>query len=85
MATKKKDETPVTNSNVNTNNNTNNVNVNVKLEQPKPRRAPQPKKKQTNWVTKAIVLGVIGLVLSILGYYLKNLLDGGHGSIPGVH
>ncbi|TND10180.1 MAG: hypothetical protein FD123_428 [Bacteroidetes bacterium] len=86
MATKKKEETPVTNSNINTNNNTNNINLNVKVEQPKPdRRSPSPPKKKPNWVVKTIVIGIIGLVLSLLGVYLKRTLDGGHGSVPGVH
>jgi hypothetical protein len=57
------------NSNVNTNKNTNNVSVNVNVMHPKSRT---PTIQKPNWVVKAIVLGVIGLVLSFAGYYAKN-------------
>lgn len=86
MAVKKKDETPVTNSNINTNNNTNNVNVNVKVEHPKaPRRTNPPKKSKPNWVLRAFVIGLIGLALSLVGYYVKRAYDGGNGQPPSVH
>ncbi len=69
MATK---NTP-TDSNINTNNNTNNVNVNVKVHQPK--RAATKKKPEPNWYARTIIGGIIALVLSLCGYYLKNNMD----------
>jgi hypothetical protein len=80
MATKKKEDLPVTNSNINTNNNTNHVNVNVKLEQPKKTtKSNIQAKSKPNWVVKTIVVGLIGVLLSILGIYLKNRLSDASG------
>lgn len=81
MATKKNNDAPSTISNINTNNNTNNVNVNVKLEQPKAasQNSPPPQKTKLNWVVKTIVIGIIGLALSLLGFYIKRAYDGGTG------
>lgn len=72
MSPKKKVETPPAVSNIN--NNTNNVHVDVKLEHPKP----LPPKKP-NWIVKAMVVGAIGLALSLLGYFIKKHFDGDHG------
>lgn len=67
-STVRKGETnPSANNNTNTNNNTNNVNVNVNVHEPK-RRSYTKKKKETGWLTKAIVGGIIALAVSILAY-----------------
>ena len=71
MTTKKPAEAPATNSNVNTNTNT----VNVKVEYPKPRRTTTPKSKKPNWVLKTTIVGIIGLVLSLIGFYIKKQID----------
>jgi hypothetical protein len=77
MPVKKKEETPA-NSNINTNN------INIKIEQPKAsRKITSPKKDKPNWIVKAIVIGVIGLALSLIGYYLKKTMEGGHGKPVG--
>lgn len=75
---KKLEENPITNQNIN--NNHNNINIDVKVERPKTIRKAKPKEKpKPNWVIKAIVLGVIGLTISLLGYYLKGgKSDGKH-------
>lgn len=64
MPPRKKVENPNAISNVNTNNN----HVNVNLEHPKT----NPTEKKPNWVVKTIVVGLIGLAISLLGYYIKN-------------
>jgi hypothetical protein len=66
MAAKTKTEPPTF---TNKNNNTNNVNVNVKLVHPKTNA---PAKAKPNWVVKAIVIGLIGLAISLLGYYFQR-------------
>jgi hypothetical protein len=66
MATKDKP------TNLNTNNNTSNVNVNVKVEGPKRQ---SPKKKSSNWLPKAVIGGIIALLLSAGGYYIKKSMD----------
>lgn len=83
MATKKKEEEkPFTVSNVN--NNTNNVNV--KVEYPKQRRRPPaPKQTKPNWVKKAIVIGIISLTLSLIGYFIKQHFDEQTGEAPIIH
>ena len=80
MATKKQADIPATNHNVNTNNNTNHINV--KVEYPK-KRAPSKKKDKPNWILKAVVVGVVGLVLSLVGYYVKKQID--EKEKPAVH
>ncbi|MDP2386163.1 MAG: hypothetical protein Q8M29_07315 [Bacteroidota bacterium] len=71
MATKKESEATPVNSNVN--NNTNNINLNVKVEHPKvPRKPKVVEKKKPNWVVKALVVGIIGLVASLITYYVTN-------------
>lgn len=79
MATKKTEEinnTPSSNSNVNTNN----INVNVKVERPRtsPSKTSKKQKEQPNWVLKAIVIGAIGLAVSLIGYYFKNQMTKEH-------
>jgi hypothetical protein len=64
----------VTNQNVN--NNTNNIHLNLKVEQAKaPRKTAPPKKAKPNWVVRAIVIGIIGLTLSLIGFYIKKTKD----------
>lgn len=62
-----KKEEPVGVNNVN--NNTNNVNVNVHIP---PKKRTYNKKKKPNWIVKAVVLGIIGLVVAVMTYYLTN-------------
>ena len=53
------------------------MNVNVKVEQQKaPKKPKAPEKKKPNWIVKAIVLGLIALAISLLGFYLKGEPDG---------
>ncbi len=73
MAKKTTPETSSNNRNNNTNNNTNNVNVNVNVEHP--RSNPEKKKEDPNWYTRTILGGIIALILSIGGYYIKKHLD----------
>jgi LPS O-antigen subunit length determinant protein (WzzB/FepE family) len=64
-----KKDTP-TNVNTNNNVNNNNVNVNVNVQQPK---TTEPKKtSEPNWIIKAIVVAVIGAIVSAGAYYIKN-------------
>lgn len=90
MAIKKKQETPF--SNINTNNNINNINVNVKV----PRSRKQvSKKSKPNWILKAIIVGIIGLVISFLTYYINNsfnkdkhkpaIIENGTDGVPTPH
>ena len=60
-----------TNSNINTNNNVNN-NVNNIHVHNAPRKSPIKKEKRPNWIVKAIVVAVIGLVCSVILIYVKN-------------
>ena len=62
MATKEKP------TNVNTNNNNIHVNVNVPNNTSK-------KKSDPNWYVRTIVGGIIALILSVGGYYIKKNLD----------
>ncbi len=75
MPPRKKTGNPNAISNVNTNNN--NVHVNVNLEHPKTNSAKKP-----NWIVKTIVVGIIGMALSLLGYYLKKYYDSGQKNSP---
>ncbi len=77
MAAKNKVETPATASNVNNNNNVNNINVNVKLDHPKTYSSSKGNDKP-NWIKKAIVLGVITLTLSLIGYFIKQYHEDGN-------
>jgi hypothetical protein len=83
MPVKKKEE-PINsnannniNNNINTNNNTNNnvnnnhVSVHVELSDPKS-NIREKQEHKPNWVVKAIVLALIGLAVSIIGYYATN-------------
>jgi len=83
--TRKKDEVPTTNSNVNTNNNT--INVNVNVEKPKSSRKKKAVKEESkpNWIIKAVVVGLLGLILPFFWNYIKNVLEGGHGKPAGVY
>ncbi len=76
MAAKKPDQPTISDSNVNTNN----INVNVKVEKEKAKRkSASQKQTKPNWVLKTIVVGLIGLALSIIGYFVKGQFeDGGH-------
>lgn len=67
MATK---SAPVNN---NVNNNTNNVNVNVHVKEPRKRTV--KKASKPSWITKAIVGGVIALVVSVSVYFINKNLD----------
>ena len=75
MATTKPTET---NSNIN--NNTNNVNVNVTVE--KPKRQYIKKKSEPNWDLRTILGGIIALILSLGGYYIKKGMDSGSKARP---
>ena len=57
----------------NTNNNTNNVSVKVDMKQPVEKSS--QKKSTPNWYVRTIIGGVIGLALSLCGYYLKKNMD----------
>lgn len=83
--TKKKEEVPISNSNINTSNNT--INLNVNVEKPKSSRKKKAVKEESkpNWIIKAVVVGLIGLILPFLWNYIKNVLEGGHGKLPGVY
>ncbi len=84
MATiKNKEEVPTINSSINTNNNT----INVNIEKPKSSRKKKAFKEESkpNWIIKAIVVGLIGLILPFLWNYIKNVLEGGFGKPPGVY
>lgn len=65
MPTKSTKDNPVITNN---NKNVNTVKVNVQVEHPK---INVPVKVKPNWIIKAIVIGLIGLAISLLGYYLK--------------
>lgn len=69
----------------NANNNTNNNVVNVNVKQPRaPRKKTAPKKKEEpNWVTKALVIALIGAAVSFLFYQLQKEADGGERPRPG--
>jgi hypothetical protein len=70
MAPKKQPEIPVVNTNQNTNTNT--INVNVKVDHAKPKSRPIVSKRKPNWVIRAVVIGIVGLLLSLTGYYIKS-------------
>jgi hypothetical protein len=59
----------------NINTNTNNVNVKVDVKQPRAKRDNPKKSHKPNWLTRAIVIGIITLAVSVGAYYLKNSLD----------
>lgn len=61
-----------TNNNINTNNNVNNNNVNVEVNVAHPRKSTTKKKAKPNWLIKAIVVAVIGLICSVILIYVKN-------------
>jgi hypothetical protein len=67
-----------TNVNTNTNNNTNNVNVKVNVERPK--KAIAKKTSSLSWLKKTIIGGIIALLLSVTGYYIKKQLDNKGGA-----
>jgi hypothetical protein len=82
MATKTKDEVPVTNSNINTNN----INVNVNVKRPKVVRKRTPKKEEKpNWILKAIVIGIISLALPFIWSYVKDAYEGGKAKSPAIY
>ena len=62
-----KKEQPV-NSNTNVNNNTNVVNVRIPLQ----RKRAAKKEQKPNWVLKAIVVAIIGLICSIIIIYVTH-------------
>ena len=61
-------------TNVNTNNNTSNVDIKIDA---RPKRVYLKKKSKPNWYTRTIIGGIIALLLSIAGYYFKNITDNG--------
>lgn len=62
-----------TESNVNNNHNTNNINLNVNI--PHTEQATNKEKSEPNWWTRTVIGGIIALILSLCGYYLKNNMD----------
>lgn len=58
-------EEKVGNSNINTNNITNNIKVDVKA----PKRAYTKRKTNSNWLVKAIIGGVITIIVALIIYY----------------
>ncbi len=88
MATKK--ESIPTNVNNNTNNNS--VNVKVDVYTPKRVSAKKKEKEKPNWLLKALVVALIGFVLSIITYYIKTkngshnpaVIENGAPAIDGV-
>jgi uncharacterized protein HemX len=58
-----------TNSNVNTNNNVNNIHIHP--HKPHAKKHAE-KADKLNWLVKAIIVGIIGLGLSLIGYYVKH-------------
>jgi hypothetical protein len=74
MAVKKSTSVPVNN---NINNNTNNVNLKVNITQPKERTEKKSVKKtnEPDWYKRTIIGGIIGLILSLCGYYIKKGMD----------
>ncbi len=59
-------------TNVNTNNNNNTIDIKIDA---RPKRAYTKKKSNPNWYTRTIIGGIIALLLSIAGYYIKSSLD----------
>lgn len=59
--------------NNNVNSNTNNVNVKVNIEHPKEKI--NQKSSEPNWYKRTIISGVIGLILSLCGYYIKKNMN----------
>jgi hypothetical protein len=78
MPPKKKTDTPATN--VNNNHNTNNITLNVEHPKPQPITTKKP-----NWVVKTIIVGAIGLILSLTGYFIKAHFDEQSGDAPEIH
>jgi hypothetical protein len=60
----------------NSNVNTNNSNINIKVDA-RPKRTYTKKKSEPNWYARTIIGGIIALLLSIAGYYIKNNLNNG--------
>jgi hypothetical protein len=61
------------NTNNNVNNNTNHVNVNVHV--PRARKPSAKKEVKSNGYNKLIVGGIITLVVSVSGFYIKQRID----------
>lgn len=70
MATKKKQEKDIHIANNNRNVNNNTVHVNVELP-----KKDEPKKKNTNWLLKSLVGGIIAIAVSLAIYYGKKNFD----------
>lgn len=68
-----KSTSPV-NSNINRNNN----NVNVKVDLHHPKKSITKKKTKPNWLLRAIVIAIIGFVLSLIAYYIKTSMNENH-------
>jgi len=63
------------NTNINSNTNLNTVNVKVKVDTVKKRS--YNRKPKNTWLKKAIVGGVISLLVFLVSYYLTKSSDGG--------
>jgi len=61
---------------LNVNNNVNNNNIKVEVNVPSHTENSSKKKPEPNWYVRTILGGIIALILSIGGYYIKRNLDG---------
>lgn len=69
-----------TESSINNNSNINNIHLNVNTK--KPKRQSIKKKQEPNWYVKTIFGGIIALILSLGGYYLKKGMDSNSKARP---
>lgn len=67
----------------NINTNTNNININIEHPKRKSTRTTKPRNKPNpSWYTKIIVGGIITLILSLCGYYIKGNKGVGNNDNP---
>ena len=84
MPRKKKVEEPAAFSNVNNNTNNNNIHVNVKVPRA-PRKTIKKQEKKPHWIVKAVVVAIVGLVISGLGYIVKVTVFPGKNKPPVIN